>query len=107
MVLEGKISWVTNSHLGQWHTLYTKVQLLPKYMGLKSVVLLGTYWETLANLMGTNWELNENRLGTAKTKKNAHPPPPPFASFKTQHTPFSGFLLLKTHYTPKKNLNNK
>jgi len=45
-------------------------------MVLKSVVLLGTYWETLANLMGTNWEVNENRLGTAKTKTNAHTPIP-------------------------------
>ncbi len=107
MVLEGKISWVTNSHLGQWHTLYMKVQLLPKYMGLKSVVLLGTYWETLANLMGTNWELNENRLGTAKTKTNAHPPhppPPPLSPPSKDNTPPSRGFFFSKHITPQKKI---
>ncbi len=57
--------------------LYIKVQLWPKYMGYKSVMLLrtslGTLWDLGGNLLGFRWESSVNTLGTTTTKKNLSP----------------------------------
>jgi hypothetical protein len=59
MVLEGKISWVTNSHLGQWPMAYViyKSSTFAKVYGVKKCGAIG-------NILGNTCKLDGNPLGT-------------------------------------------